>query len=233
MDEILSYLSWNGTALPGWIYAKATPRNSGRILVRCSDPRGECFGQIPAEVAHRRPDCACGYPFCICQRFLTLLPPEGSEMEINYINLRIKKGFGIKKTAKQVKDEDNEPVEGQFVWGNASPEHRGIYGDPPKPHVPEQGYKRKYFEEQTRILDKESTAEMLYKAAYTQHYSLLQEFPYGLWDTGGAMPQFPFQWTGKIEGDKNPFLWASFRPNALPQRWAGRMPAPSCGSWTI
>ena len=47
LDEILSYLTWNGTALPGWIYAKATPRNAGRILVRCSDPRGECFGQIP------------------------------------------------------------------------------------------------------------------------------------------------------------------------------------------
>ena len=133
-------------------------------------------------------------------------------MEINYINLRIKKGFGLKKIAKQVKDEDNEPVEGQYVWGNASPEHRGIYGDPPKPNVPEQGYKRKYFGEQTRILDKESTAEMLYKAAYSQHYFLLQEFPYGLWDTGRAMPQFPFQWTGKREGDKNPFYGLLFDP---------------------
>ena len=78
----------------------------------------------------------------------------------------------------------------------------GVYGDPPKPG-PEQGLKRKYFEEQTRHLDKDSTAEMLYKTAYSQHYSLLQEFPYGLWDTGGAMPQFPFQWNGKKEEDKN------------------------------
>ena len=90
-------------------------------------------------------------------------------MEINYINVRIKKGFGTKKVAKQVKDDDMVPVEGEYELGNANPEHRGIYGDPPKPNISEEGYKRKYFEEQTRALEKETTAEMMYKATYSQY----------------------------------------------------------------
>ena len=145
----------------------------------------------------------------MCRRFLTLLPPEGSEIEINYINLRIKKGFGITKHAKQIKEDDGQ-LTGKYTWGNARPQHRGVYGDPPKPNS-EQGRKRKYFAEQTRDLDKDTTSEMLYKTAYTQHYSLMHEFPYGLWDTGGAMPQFPLQWTGKAE-DKNPFYGLLFDP---------------------
>ena len=63
-------------------------------------------------------------------------------METTYINLRIKKGFGTKKVAKQVKDDEMLPIEGEYEWGNATPEHRGIYGEPPKPNVSEEGYKK-------------------------------------------------------------------------------------------
>ena len=76
IDEILSYLSWSGTALPGWIYSKSTPRNAGRLFIRCSDARGECFGQVPVEQAHMKLECGCGYIFCMCQRSLTMLPPR-------------------------------------------------------------------------------------------------------------------------------------------------------------
>ena len=43
-EEILNYLSWNGAARVGYIYARATPRNAGKLNLRCSDPRGECYG---------------------------------------------------------------------------------------------------------------------------------------------------------------------------------------------
>ena len=60
LEDVLSYFTWNGTAQPGYIYATATPRNAGRLMIRCSDPRGECFGQIPVEKAHYKVKCACG-----------------------------------------------------------------------------------------------------------------------------------------------------------------------------
>ena len=82
--------------------------------------------------------------FIICQRFLTPLPPEGSEMEICYISQRIKRGYGTKKCAKQLYDDDGNKREGKFEWGNAHPSYRGAYGDPPRPHVAVEGYKTKY-----------------------------------------------------------------------------------------
>ena len=99
-------------------------------------------------------------------------------MEVNLINLRIKKGYATTKHAKQVKDEDGEPT-GEYVWGNARPTHRGDIGDPPKPA----GHIDKYFPEQSRDINGATIAEMLYKTAYTQNYSLLHEIPYSLWDT--------------------------------------------------
>ena len=63
-------------------------------------------------------------------------------MEVRYIDARIKRGFGTKKVAKQAKDDDMLPIEGEYEWGNASPEYRGIYGDPPRPNVSEEGYKK-------------------------------------------------------------------------------------------
>ena len=120
-----------------------------------------------------------------------MLPPEGSHMEVNYINLRIKKGYATIKNAKQIKDGDGE-LTGEYAWGNARPPYRGDIGDPPKPTY-EKGSIAKYFPEQTRELNRDTTKEMLYKTAYTQNYSLLHELPYGPWDTDGAMPQWPFQ----------------------------------------
>ena len=146
LEEILNYLTWNGTAKPGYIYAKATPRNAGRWMLRCSDPRGECYGQIPMELASKRLECPCGWTSFICKRFMTPLPPEGSEMEVRYINARIKRGFGTKKVAKQARDDESHAKEGELEWGNANPEHRGVYGDPPCPNIAEDGYKKKYWE---------------------------------------------------------------------------------------
>ena len=102
-------------------------------------------------------------------------------MEVRYINARIKRGFGTKRVAKQAKDDDMLPKEGEYEWGNANPEYRGVYGDSLRPNISEEGYRKKYWEGQTRDLDKETTANMMYKAAYSQYYSSLQEVPYGLW----------------------------------------------------
>ena len=55
--RIVNYMTCNKTAKPGYIYSKATPRNAGKLIFRCSNPRGNCFGQIPAEVAHNRVAC--------------------------------------------------------------------------------------------------------------------------------------------------------------------------------
>ena len=92
-----------GTAKVGFIYAKATPSNAGKFMVRCSDPKGKCYGQIPVEIAQSRVECSCGWPFYICQRFITITPPEGSQMEVDDVNLRIKKGYGVTKVANQSK----------------------------------------------------------------------------------------------------------------------------------
>ena len=57
---------------------------------------------------------------------------------------------------------------------------------------------------------------MMYKATYSQYYSTLQEIPYGLWNTGEGMPQFPYQWNGRKDGDKNPFYGLLFDPMLCP-----------------
>ena len=95
--KIVNYMICFGTAKAGYIDAKATPRNAGKIIIRCSNPRGTYYGQIPVEIAQSRVACSCGWPFYICQRFMTIMPPEGSQMDVELVNLRIKKGYGIKK----------------------------------------------------------------------------------------------------------------------------------------
>ena len=137
------------------------------------------------------------------------MPPEGSEMEVRYINARKKRGFGTKKVAKQARDEESNPKEGEFEWGNANPEHRGVYGHTPCPNIAEDGYRKKYWEGQTRELEKETTANMLYKATYCQFYSSLQEVPYALWHVGKDMPSFPYQWQ---DGERNPYFGMMFDP---------------------
>ena len=161
LEQAMKYMSWHQTAKVGYIYAKTTPRNAGELFIRCADPRGKCFGQIPAEVAATRFECGCGWPFYICQRFLTPSPPEGSEMEIKLINLRIKRGYGTNKCAKQVHDDEGQPIYGRYEWGNMGPTHRGDYGDPPKPNIAEQGYKKKYWPEQKAVLSQTTTENMI------------------------------------------------------------------------
>ena len=60
LEKAIGYMSCFGTAKVGYIYAKATPRNAGKFMIRCSDPMGKCFGQIPLEIAQSRVECACG-----------------------------------------------------------------------------------------------------------------------------------------------------------------------------
>ena len=106
------------------------------------------------------------------QRFLTPSPPEGSDMNIKLINLRIKRGYGMQKSANKVYDDDGRPIDGKFEWANASPEHRNEgYGGPPIPNYSADGYKTKYWPEQRTELNKQTTAHMLYRAAYTRFYS--------------------------------------------------------------
>ena len=113
-EEVMNVLSWNGTAKVGYICARATPRNAGKLFLRCSDPSGDCYGQIPVESADRRLEFSCGWPFLICQRCLTPAPPDGSEVEIRYINQRIKREYGTTKCAKQLYDDEGINREGQY-----------------------------------------------------------------------------------------------------------------------
>ena len=65
--KIVNYMTCFGTAKAGdiyiYIYSKATPRNAGKIIIRCSNPRGTCYGQIPVEIAHSRVAGSCSWPF--------------------------------------------------------------------------------------------------------------------------------------------------------------------------
>ena len=88
-------------------------------------------------------------------------------MEIRLINLRIKRGYGTVKCAKQLYDDEGYALDGKYEWGNPGPTHRGTYGDPPKPNIAEEGCKKKCWPEQKAALSKDTTANMLYKAAYS------------------------------------------------------------------
>ena len=63
---------------------------------------------------------------------MTIMPPEGSQMDVELVNLRIKKGYGCTKIAKPVKDKDGQNVPNEFIWGNANPQNKGGFGDPPE-----------------------------------------------------------------------------------------------------
>ena len=203
LEFAMDYMSWYQTAKVGYIYAKTTPRNTGKLYLRCSDPRGRCYGQIPFEVANSRLECGCGWPFYICQRFLPPSPPEGSEMEIKLINLRIKRAYGTNKCARQIYDDDGQPIEGNVEWGNANPTHRSEYGDPPEPNPVEEGYKKKYWPERKTELSKGITADMLSIALDTKYYSGLQQIPYVPWHIGHTEHVYPYQW---IHGEKKPYF---------------------------
>ena len=52
------------------------------------------------------------------------MPPEGSQMEIEYVNLRIKKGYGVNIVAKPIKGKDGNKITGEYMWGNANPKNK-------------------------------------------------------------------------------------------------------------
>ena len=205
--RIINFMTCNQTAQPGYLYAKATPRNAGKILMRCSNPRGNCFSQTSAEVAHNRVTCHCNWPFYLCQRFLTIMPPEGSQMEIEYVNLRIKKGYGVNKVAKPIKGKDGHNIPGEFMWGNANPKNKQEFGDPPVTD-PTKG-SHVFWPGQKAALNEHTTNNMMYKTFYTPFYSTYQEVPVATWDVGDDQPAFPYQF---MSGDENPFCGLFFDP---------------------
>ena len=201
-------MTCNQTAKPGYIYSKATLRNAGKLVIRCSNPRGTCFGQIPAEVAHTRVACNCNWQFYISQRFLTIMPPEGSQMDVELVNLRIKKGYGTTKVAKHIKGKDGQIIIGEFMWGNSNPKNTCEFGDPPE-YDPKTGPVYKYWPAQKAELNEHTTKDQLYKAMFTPYFSTYQEVPIGTWNIGDAHPSFPYQW---LEGEENPHCGLMFDP---------------------
>ena len=149
-------------------------------------------------------------------------------MEVDYVNLRIKKGYGVTKVAKPVKDKNNQNIPDQYVWGSAHPKNRGEFGDPPV-KGPNEGPTYNYWPEQKALLNKGTTTNMLYKAVYTRHYSTYREVPYGTWDIGDSQPTYPDQW---MKGEVDPVFGLHFDPilmdtdgaDGLPRQLRGKGP---------
>ena len=47
LEEAMDFLSWHQTAKVGYIYAKTTPRNAGKLYLRCSDPGANATDKFP------------------------------------------------------------------------------------------------------------------------------------------------------------------------------------------
>ena len=132
-------------------------------------------------------------------------------MDVEYVNLRIKKGYGVTKAAKPIKAKDGNNIPGEFMWGNANPKNKGGFGDPPDVDPRQGSYT--YWLGQKAALNEHTTTNMLYKACYTPYYSTYQEVPVATWDVGDAQPSFPYQW---MQGDENPFCGLFFDPFLMP-----------------
>ena len=124
-------------------------------------------------------------------------------MDVELVNFRIKKGYGIIKIAKPVKGKDGQNIPNEFIWGNANPKNQGCFGDPPE-YSPTQGPTYEFWPEQKAALNSITTTDQLYKAMYTPYYSTYQEVPVGTWDVGDSQPAFPYQW---LKGEEKPFFW--------------------------
>ena len=139
---------------------------------------------------------------------MTIMPPEGSQIDVELVNLRIKKGYGTTKIAKPIKGKDGQNIPGEYMWGNANPKNKGEYGDPPE-FDPRQGPVYTFWQAQKAALNEHITTDQLYKALYTPYFATYQEVPIGTWDVGDAQPSFPYQW---LKGEENPFFGLHFDP---------------------
>ena len=73
-------------------------------------------------------------------------------MDVELVNLRIKKGYGITKIAKPVQDKDGQNVPNEYGWGSANPKNKGGFGDPPEKSLNE-GPTYKFWPEQKAALN--------------------------------------------------------------------------------
>ena len=90
-------------------------------------------------------------------------------MDVESVNLRIKKGYGTIKVAKPIKGKDGQNIPGEFISGNANPKNKGEYGDPPE-FDPRHGPVYTYWPAQKAVLNEHTTTDQLYKALYTPYF---------------------------------------------------------------